>query len=195
MSPETEPNDWIKVEYLGRTAVITLNRPEKLNALPKDGFYTLSQRLREIDTHAEVTTTVLIGKGRFFSACVSKSHPFPDSKTNDYPKLTYHKNSQRSRRLHLPPNPPRHRPLAPRPPRNRRQQPQPNPSLLLALQNPRHSPQRARGRHRRRADLVLGFHLLRAAHLPPHPLLQPRPDSRRRRVGRFRAPDGHRESE
>jgi hypothetical protein len=91
MSAETEPNDWIKVEYLGRTAVITLNRPEKLNALPKDGFYNLSQRLREIDTHAEVTTTVLIGKGRFFSACVSKSYPFPDSRTNDYPKLTYKK--------------------------------------------------------------------------------------------------------
>jgi peroxisomal 3,2-trans-enoyl-CoA isomerase len=89
MSPETEPNDWIKVEYLGRTAVITLNRPEKLNALPKDGFYNLSQRLREVDTHAEVTTTVLIGKGRFFSACVSKSHPFPDPQNQRFPKLTY----------------------------------------------------------------------------------------------------------
>ena len=70
MSASTEPDDWIKVEYLGRIAVITLNRPEKLNALPKDGFYQLSQRLREVDTHAEVTITVLLGKGRFFSACV-----------------------------------------------------------------------------------------------------------------------------
>jgi peroxisomal 3,2-trans-enoyl-CoA isomerase len=68
MASATESNDWIKVEYLNRIAIITLNRPEKLNALPKDGFYNLSQRLREVDTHAEVSITVLIGKGRFFSA-------------------------------------------------------------------------------------------------------------------------------
>jgi peroxisomal 3,2-trans-enoyl-CoA isomerase len=70
MASETDSSDWIKVEYLNRIAVITLNRPERLNALPKDGFYNLSQRLREIDTHDEVTVTLLIGKGRFFSACV-----------------------------------------------------------------------------------------------------------------------------
>jgi peroxisomal 3,2-trans-enoyl-CoA isomerase len=68
MASTTEPNDWIKVEYLNRIAIITLNRPERLNALPKDGFYNLSQRLREVDSHDEVSTTILIGKGRFFSA-------------------------------------------------------------------------------------------------------------------------------
>jgi len=66
---ETELNEWIKIDYQGRVAVITINRPEKLNALPKDGFYRLSQCLREVDTHDEVSITVLIGKGRFFSAC------------------------------------------------------------------------------------------------------------------------------
>jgi hypothetical protein len=87
MASTTEPNDWIKVEYLGRIAIITLNRPERLNALPKDDFYNLSQRLREVDTHAEVTITLLIGKGRFFSACVqprqtNPSPPYPSLSTN-----------------------------------------------------------------------------------------------------------------
>lgn len=59
---------WITVEYQGRIALITINRPDKLNALPKDGFYRLSQCLREVDTRDEVSITILIGKGRFFSA-------------------------------------------------------------------------------------------------------------------------------
>jgi peroxisomal 3,2-trans-enoyl-CoA isomerase len=87
MASATEPNDWIKVEYLNRIAVITINRPEKLNALPKDGFYQLSQRLREIDAHDEVSITVLIGTGRFFSACVNPS-PKPKPTPNPSSKLT-----------------------------------------------------------------------------------------------------------
>ena len=70
MASEFESNDWITVEYQGRIAVITIDRPGKLNALPKDGFYKLSQCLREVDIREEVSLTVLIGKGRFFSAYV-----------------------------------------------------------------------------------------------------------------------------
>lgn len=65
--------DWINLEYQGRIAIITLNRPDKLNALPKDGFYRLSQCLRDVETHDEVSITVLIGNGRFFSAYVTIS--------------------------------------------------------------------------------------------------------------------------
>ncbi|KAJ6202330.1 ClpP/crotonase-like domain-containing protein [Bipolaris maydis] len=71
--PPEAPDSWITVEYLGRIAILTINRPQKLGALTKDGFYLLTQRLREIDTHDEVFITILTGTGRFFSAGVDIS--------------------------------------------------------------------------------------------------------------------------
>jgi peroxisomal 3,2-trans-enoyl-CoA isomerase len=58
----------IKVEYQGRVAVITIDNEAKLNALDQTSYYALAQALREIDTHDEVFITLLIGKGRYFSA-------------------------------------------------------------------------------------------------------------------------------
>ncbi|KAK1831735.1 ClpP/crotonase [Podospora conica] len=58
----------ISVDYRGRVAVITINNPQKLNALNQQQYYDLSQALREVATHDEVFITVLIGKGRYFSA-------------------------------------------------------------------------------------------------------------------------------
>lgn len=58
----------IKVEYQGRLAIITIDNEAKLNALDQTGYYALAQALREIDTHDEVFITLLIGKGRYFSA-------------------------------------------------------------------------------------------------------------------------------
>ncbi|KAL7934770.1 putative peroxisomal d3,d2-enoyl-CoA isomerase [Trichoderma chlorosporum] len=58
----------ITVEYQGRVAIITLNQPEKLNSLNQDQFYLLSELLREVAKHEEVTITLLIGNGRFFSS-------------------------------------------------------------------------------------------------------------------------------
>ncbi|KAL2164173.1 hypothetical protein VTH06DRAFT_3387 [Thermothelomyces fergusii] len=58
----------IKLEYRGRLAIITIDRPKKLNALDQAGYYELAQALREIATHDEVYITLLIGKGRYFSA-------------------------------------------------------------------------------------------------------------------------------
>ena len=58
----------IEVEYSGPIAVITLNKPKKLNALTKDEFYQLSRTLQEVAQHDEVVATVLTGNGRFFSA-------------------------------------------------------------------------------------------------------------------------------
>ncbi|KAG9521896.1 ClpP/crotonase, partial [Aureobasidium melanogenum] len=70
---------WVTLEYQDRIAIITINRPDKLNALPKDGFYRITQCLREIETHDEVLVTLLTGKGRFFcsGADVSISRKTP----------------------------------------------------------------------------------------------------------------------
>ena len=58
----------IKVEYQGRLAIITIDNDAKLNALNQSGYYDLAQALREVATHDEVFITLLIGKGRYFSA-------------------------------------------------------------------------------------------------------------------------------
>lgn len=58
----------VAVTYLDRVAVITLNRPEKLNAMTADLYYALGERLREIDQREDIFVTVLTGTGRFFSA-------------------------------------------------------------------------------------------------------------------------------
>lgn len=56
--------------YQDRVAIVTLNRPGKLNALNGDLYYLLGERLREIDAREDIFITVLTGKGRFFSAYV-----------------------------------------------------------------------------------------------------------------------------
>ncbi len=60
--------DTIKVEYKGRLAIITIDNEPKLNALNGDGYYALASAMREVATHDEVFITLLIGKGRYFSA-------------------------------------------------------------------------------------------------------------------------------
>lgn len=58
----------ISVEYRGRVAVVTIDNAQKLNSLTQQQYYNLAQLMREIATHDEVFITVLIGKGRYFSA-------------------------------------------------------------------------------------------------------------------------------
>lgn len=58
----------ISLEYHGRVATITIDKTEKLNALTQLQYYDIGTKLREIDTHDEVFVTVLLAKGRFFSA-------------------------------------------------------------------------------------------------------------------------------
>lgn len=58
----------ITVTYQDRVAIITLNRPDKLNALNVDLYYLLGERLREVDQRDDIYITVLTGTGRFFSA-------------------------------------------------------------------------------------------------------------------------------
>lgn len=64
----TDSPSVISVEYRGRVAVITIANEKKLNALNQTQYYELSQAMREVATHDEVYVTVLLGKGRFFSA-------------------------------------------------------------------------------------------------------------------------------
>lgn len=58
----------IELEYRGRYAILTINKPKKAGALSRMQYFELAQKLREVATHDEVYVTVLVGKGRFFSA-------------------------------------------------------------------------------------------------------------------------------
>ncbi|KAK3901665.1 3,2-trans-enoyl-CoA isomerase [Staphylotrichum tortipilum] len=73
------PPSVIQIDYQGRLAIITIDNAHKLNALDQTGYYALAQALREVATHDEVFITLLIGKGRYFSAGadVSISRPSP----------------------------------------------------------------------------------------------------------------------
>ncbi|KAJ6444780.1 3,2-trans-enoyl-CoA isomerase [Purpureocillium lavendulum] len=58
----------ISVEYRGRVAVITIDNDKKLNALGQLQYYQLARLLQEVATHDEVFVTVILAKGRYFSA-------------------------------------------------------------------------------------------------------------------------------
>lgn len=58
----------VSLEYKDRVAVITIDNEKKLNALNQQQYYDIAQKLREVATHDEVYVTVLLAKGRFFSA-------------------------------------------------------------------------------------------------------------------------------
>lgn len=64
----TTTEDPIKLTYQGRLAIITLNRPKKLNALDADLYYLLGEHLREVDKRDDIYITILTGSGRYFSA-------------------------------------------------------------------------------------------------------------------------------
>ncbi|VUC29022.1 unnamed protein product [Clonostachys rosea] len=64
----SEQKSPISLEYKGRVAVLTIDNQQKLNALTQAGYYDLAQKLREIATHDEVFITVILAKGRYFSA-------------------------------------------------------------------------------------------------------------------------------
>ena len=58
----------IRYEERGGVAYVTLNRPEKLNALSTDLMEELNQALWEADNRTDVHLAVLSGTGRAFSA-------------------------------------------------------------------------------------------------------------------------------
>ncbi|KAL1795932.1 hypothetical protein ACET3X_006156 [Alternaria dauci] len=58
----------ILTTYHGKTAIITLNAPKKLNALGTDGYYKLARAMNEVAARDDIYITILTGTGRFFSA-------------------------------------------------------------------------------------------------------------------------------
>lgn len=83
----------ITVTYRERIAVITINRPEKLNALDQDLYYQLGEHLREIEKRDDISITVLTGAGRFFSAYALS--PAPTTATfRAYPRSHIHPSTE-----------------------------------------------------------------------------------------------------
>lgn len=72
----------ITLTFQDRVAIVTLNRPDKLNALNQDLYYLLAERLREIERRDDIYITVLTGTGRFFSAYVQPKIPTPNPVSN-----------------------------------------------------------------------------------------------------------------
>jgi peroxisomal 3,2-trans-enoyl-CoA isomerase len=60
--------DVVSLTYKGHIAIITINRPSRLNALNQDLYYLLADRLREVEKRDDIFITVLTATGRFFSA-------------------------------------------------------------------------------------------------------------------------------
>lgn len=56
------------LEYKGRVAILTIDNQAKLNALNQQQYYDIAKKLREVAAHDEVYVTILLAKGRFFSA-------------------------------------------------------------------------------------------------------------------------------
>lgn len=65
---DTDQNGVALLERRGHVAVITLNRPEAMNAINSDLATALGNRLEECDNDPEVRVIVLTGNGRGFCA-------------------------------------------------------------------------------------------------------------------------------
>ncbi|KAI4263603.1 MAG: hypothetical protein L6R42_001256 [Xanthoria sp. 1 TBL-2021] len=64
----SSPEKSVTLTIDGKIAIITLNLPEKLNALTQDLYYRVSCLMREIAARNDIYITILTGKGRYFSA-------------------------------------------------------------------------------------------------------------------------------
>ena len=58
----------VQVQFDGAIAVVTLNRPDKLNALTTAGFMALTRTLRELALHDDAGVVIVTGAGRAFCA-------------------------------------------------------------------------------------------------------------------------------
>src|SRR5437763_14121045 len=59
----------IRFERDGHVATLTLDRPEKLNAMDREMYAEISERLREIDADDEIWVGIVTGAGeRAFTA-------------------------------------------------------------------------------------------------------------------------------
>lgn len=60
----------ISLEYRGRVAVLTIANEKKLNALSQAQYFELAQKLRQVAKRDDVCVTVILARGKFFSAYV-----------------------------------------------------------------------------------------------------------------------------
>ncbi|KAK2853230.1 hypothetical protein FQN49_005276 [Arthroderma sp. PD_2] len=78
----SHPTNEVTVTYQDRVAIITLNRPTKLNALTAVHYYLLGQKMREVAARDDIYITVLTGSGRFFSAGADVVRSFSETTDN-----------------------------------------------------------------------------------------------------------------
>nr|POE93040.1 3,2-trans-enoyl-coa isomerase [Quercus suber] len=66
--PKPYPNNEVLFEVRGKIAIITINRPKRLNAVTQNHYMHLARLLNYVATRDDIFITVLTAKGRFFSA-------------------------------------------------------------------------------------------------------------------------------
>jgi len=62
------PTNAILTSYSGTVATITINVPQKLNALNMHHYHQLACAMHDVAARPDIYVTVLTGRGRFFSA-------------------------------------------------------------------------------------------------------------------------------
>jgi peroxisomal 3,2-trans-enoyl-CoA isomerase len=62
--------DAVILQKKGNVAIITLNKPNKLNAMTSEDYFKVACLMYEVAAMEDITITVLTGTGRFFSAYV-----------------------------------------------------------------------------------------------------------------------------
>lgn len=80
------PEPVLRVEKQDGIAILTLNRPEKLNALSHELRLALSDALEDIQTDSEIGVVILTGAGRAFCAGLDLNE-MSDPKTRGAPVL------------------------------------------------------------------------------------------------------------
>jgi len=61
-------SDHVKIEQRGRVQLITINRPDKKNALTQEIYGVMAAALRDADERSDIGATVLTGAGDIFTA-------------------------------------------------------------------------------------------------------------------------------
>ena len=79
----------------GRVGVVTLNRPEKLNAISHELKSTLIERLHEADRDPATSVVVLRAEGRSFCAGYDIA-PSPDRAARRYNALAWHASARQA---------------------------------------------------------------------------------------------------
>lgn len=74
----------IKIEKKGRVAIVTLNRPDSLNALNAEVMADVAAAFAEIDRDKSIAVSVLTGEGRAFAAGADIKEMQPQSFSDMY---------------------------------------------------------------------------------------------------------------